>query len=73
MKVHGEAESCQKITDGSGFVVAPNKVMTNAHVVAGAETFSVDVRDKTYDAQVISYDPQADIAILDVPDLPARR
>ena len=46
VKVHGEAESCQKITEGSGFVVAPDKVMTNAHVVAGAETFSVDAGAK---------------------------
>ena len=69
VKVHGESESCQKITEGSGFVVAPNKVMTNAHVVAGAETFSVNAEGKTYEAQAVSYDPQADIAILDVPDL----
>ncbi len=72
VKVHGEAESCQKITDGSGFVIAPSKVMTNAHVVAGAETSSVDAEGKAYAAQVISYDPQADIAILDVPGLSAR-
>ena len=71
VKVHGESETCQKITDGSGFVVATNKVMTNAHVVAGAETFSVNDEGKTYGAQVVSYDPQTDIAILDVPDLPA--
>jgi S1-C subfamily serine protease len=48
VKVHGEAESCLKITAGSGFVVAPNKVMTNAHVVAGADTFSVDAERNTY-------------------------
>jgi S1-C subfamily serine protease len=72
VRVHGEADSCYKLLEGSGFVVAPNKVMTNAHVVAGAETFSVDAGDKSYDAQVISYDPQADISILDVPDLTAQ-
>lgn len=71
VKVHGEAESCLKVLEGSGFVVTPNKVMTNAHVVAGAESFSVDADGKTYAAQVISYDPQADIAILDVPQLSA--
>jgi S1-C subfamily serine protease len=71
VKVHGESESCQKITDGSGFVVAPHKVMTNAHIVAGAETFSVDDEGKAFGAQVVSYDPRADIAILDVPGLPA--
>jgi S1-C subfamily serine protease len=72
VKVHGEADSCYKFLEGSGFVVAPHKVMTNAHVVAGAETFSVDAGDTSYDAQVISYDPLADISILDVPDLPAQ-
>jgi S1-C subfamily serine protease len=71
VKVRGESESCQKITEGSGFVVAPNKVMTNAHVVAGAETFSSGTEGKTHEAQVVSYDPRADIAILDVPDLSA--
>lgn len=72
VKVHGESESCLKISEGSGFVVAPHKVMTNAHVVAGAETFSVDaVEGKSYEAHVVSYDPQGDIAILDVPLLTA--
>ena len=72
VRVRGKAESCQKLLEGSGFVVAPNKVMTNAHVVAGAETFSVDVGGKTYEAHVVSYDPRADISILDVPDLSAQ-
>ncbi len=71
VKVHGEAESCLKVTEGSGFVVAPHKVMTNAHVVAGAENFSVDADGKALGAQVVSFDPRADIAILDVPDLSA--
>ncbi len=72
VKVRGESHSCEKITEGSGFVVAPNRVMTNAHVVAGGDGFSVDADGKTYDAQVISYDPQADISILAVPGLAAR-
>lgn len=41
-------------------MVAPDKVMTNAHVVAAGETFAVVSGAKTYDAEVISYDPQAD-------------
>ena len=69
VKVHGESENCMKITEGSGFVVAPHTVMTNAHVVAGAETFSVATEAETYEARVISYDPQADIAMLDVTGL----
>ncbi len=72
VKVRGEAESCSRVLEGSGFVVAPNKVMTNAHVIAGAETFSVEVGGKTYDAQVVSYDPNTDVSILDVPTLSAQ-
>ncbi len=45
--------------------------MSNAHVVAGAETVTVEADGQTYDATVVSYDPDADISILDVPDLPS--
>lgn len=71
VKVRGVAPRCQKVLEGSGFVVAPNRVMSNAHVVAGSESVTVEVDGQTYDADVVSYDPDADISILDVPDLPA--
>lgn len=71
VKVRGVATSCQKVLEGTGFVVAPNRVMSNAHVVAGSETVSVEVDGQTYDAGVVSYDPNADISILDVPNLPS--
>lgn len=69
VKVRAVAPSCQEIHEGTGFVVAPNKVLTMAHVVAGGETVTVDVDGTGHDARVISYDPNADFAILDVPDL----
>ncbi len=71
VKVRGVAPSCQKVLEGSGFVVAPNRVMSNAHVVAGSESVTVEVDGQTYDASVVSYDPDADISILDVTDLPS--
>ncbi|MDX1889802.1 acid resistance serine protease MarP [Mycolicibacterium sp. 050158] len=71
LKIRGVATSCQKVLEGSGFVVAPNRVMSNAHVVAGSESVTVESDGKTYDATVVSYDPNADISILDVPGLPA--
>ncbi len=71
VKIRGVAPGCQKVLEGTGFVVAPNRVMSNAHVVAGAESATVEVDGRTYDAYVVSYDPQADISILDVPDLSA--
>src|ERR1700712_617883 len=71
LKIRGVATSCQKVLEGSGFVVAPNRVMSNAHVVAGSESVTVEAEGKTYDATVVSYDPNADISILDVHDLPS--
>src|SRR3954471_9954610 len=35
VKVSGVAPSCSRQIDGSGFVYAPQRVMTNAHVLAG--------------------------------------
>jgi S1-C subfamily serine protease len=59
------------VLEGSGFVISPGRVMSNAHVVAGSETVTVDAGGQEYEAFVVSYDPAADISILDVPDLPA--
>lgn len=70
LKIRGVATSCQKVLEGSGFVVAPNRVMSNAHVVAGSESVTVESEGTSYDATVVSYDPNADISILDVPNLP---
>ena len=58
---------------GSGVIIDAKKgyVITNAHVVAGSNSVTVQVDDKSYDAKVVSYDPEADISILDAPDLPA--
>lgn len=70
VKIRGVAQSCQKVLEGTGFVVAPNRVMSNAHVVAGSDSVTVEAEGKKYDATVVSYDPSADISILDVPNLP---
>ncbi|GLZ40962.1 MarP family serine protease [Actinokineospora sp. NBRC 105648] len=69
LKVNAEARSCGRELEGSGFVIAPQRVMTNAHVVAGTDTVAVEVGTSTLRAQVVLYDPETDIAILDVPGL----
>ncbi|WP_326544902.1 acid resistance serine protease MarP [Mycolicibacterium sp. ND9-15] len=71
VKIRGVAPGCQKVLEGTGFVAATNRVISNAHVVAGSESVTVEADGQTYDAFVVSYDPQADISILDVPDLPS--
>jgi S1-C subfamily serine protease len=59
--------------EGSGFVYAARHVMTNAHVVAGidAPTVRVGGVGPSYEARVVLFDPQKDVAVLYVPDLRA--
>jgi S1-C subfamily serine protease len=67
-KVTGVA-SCSRGLEGSGFVYAPQRVMTNAHVVAGVIEPQVEVNGRKYDARVVVFDPEVDIAVLYVPKL----
>lgn len=70
VRVHGVAHSCRKRLEGTGFVVGPKRVMTTAHGVAGTDEVSVEVGGTKYDGQVVSFDPNLDISILAIPDLP---
>jgi S1-C subfamily serine protease len=68
VKITGVAPSCRRQLEGSGFLYAPERVMTNAHVVAGVEDPQVTAPDgQTYPARVVLYDPQRDVAVLAVP------
>jgi S1-C subfamily serine protease len=65
VKVEGNA--CQRIQDGSGFVVGPDLVATNAHVVAGEDSTTVQRTDgSTVRAIAVAFDSQRDLAILRV-------
>ncbi|WP_408994451.1 MarP family serine protease [Streptomyces sp. 1268] len=74
VKVVGTAPSCGKVLEGTGFVFSERRVMTNAHVVGGVDEPTVQIggEGRLYDARVVLYDWQRDIAVLDVPDLRAR-
>ncbi len=63
--------ACGLGVEGSGWVVAPDLVVTNAHVVAGEETTSVqpDGHSPGLTARAVVFDPHDDIALLDVPGL----
>ncbi len=75
LKIRGKAPSCSRQLEGSGFVIGPELVMTNAHVVAGTNETSVEVvsrgRTRELAADVISYDPAVDLAVLYVRGLKA--
>lgn len=70
VKIIGVADSCSRQLEGSGFIFAPDRVMTNAHVVAGVTSPTVRTTDgRTLAARIVLYDPERDVAVLDVPGL----
>lgn len=53
--------------EGSGFVVSPTLVVTNAHVVAGISNITIEtLQDGSHPAVAVFFDPQFDIAVLQV-------
>jgi S1-C subfamily serine protease len=72
VKIKGVAQSCNRKLEGSGFVISPDHVLTNAHVVAGVDADLVVVAGHaTLRATVVRFDPRVDVAILYVPGLAA--
>jgi S1-C subfamily serine protease len=64
-----EGLGCGGIVEGSGFVVAPGIVATNAHVVAGTiHPYIYDSKGQ-HPATVIWFDPNLDFAVLRATDL----
>ena len=64
----------QRVSMGSGFFISDDGyVVTNNHVVEGADSVTVRLIDRReYDAEVIGTDPRSDLALLriDADDLP---
>jgi S1-C subfamily serine protease len=73
VKIEGIAPSCSLRIEGSGFVISPQHVLTNAHVVAGVTTgpFVYATNGRVYRGRVVLYDPSRDLAVIDVPGLTA--
>jgi S1-C subfamily serine protease len=69
VKISGIAPSCSRQIDGSGFVYAPERVMTNAHVLAGVADPVVHAEGEEYDATPVYVDEEIDVAVLAVPGL----
>ncbi|MHB8497921.1 MAG: MarP family serine protease [Acidimicrobiales bacterium] len=59
-------DGCGQIQEGSGFVVAPGEVVTNAHVIAGISSPMVDDSSGLHRTTVVLFDPSFDLAILRV-------
>jgi S1-C subfamily serine protease len=71
----GIAPTCQRKIEGSGFVISPHHILTNAHVVAGvteSQTVTTRTGAAPLRATVVLFDPERDLAVLYVPGLNAR-
>ncbi|MCU1379578.1 MAG: hypothetical protein JWN29_2561 [Acidimicrobiales bacterium] len=63
--VRVEGPACGRVQEGSGFVVGPGLVVTNAHVVAGEDRTTVFERSgRQVPATVVHFDPDRDLAVL---------
>jgi trypsin-like peptidase/colicin V production protein len=63
--------ACGLGVQGSGWIVRDGLVVTNAHVVAGQDDTTVQLRGEgpSVDAEAVWYDPRNDLAILRAPGL----
>jgi S1-C subfamily serine protease len=67
------SRGCGGVLFGSGFPIARDLVVTNAHVVAGSGRHEVVTNEGVRaSASVVYFDPSHDLALLSVPDLSVR-
>lgn len=72
MKISGTAFQCGQNQTGTGFVVSPGRVVTNAHVVAGVTMPMVQTQTQgALPARVVYFDAVKDLAVLAVDSLDA--
>ncbi|WP_035772310.1 MarP family serine protease [Arthrobacter sp. Br18] len=70
VRIAGTAFQCGQNQTGSGFVVAPGRVITNAHVVAGVDEPVVEVPGAgALPGRIVLFDPKLDIAVIAVDGL----
>ncbi|WP_182904632.1 trypsin-like peptidase domain-containing protein [Microbispora sp. H13382] len=74
VRVRGYASSCRKRLEATGFVYAPERVLLNAHTVAGVDRDLEVVLDdgRRLAARVVAFDPEVDAAVLRVSGLATR-
>jgi S1-C subfamily serine protease len=72
VRVLSSAPSCGSDAEGTGWAVATDRIVTNAHVVAGSQDLYVQVGGvgELLAAELVVFDPVRDLAVLDVPGLP---
>lgn len=71
VRVSGTAYACGQNQTGSGVVIAPDRVVTNAHVVAGVGQPIIEAPDGAVaEGRVVLFDPDKDLAVIATDGLP---
>ncbi len=64
-----ESVGCGGLVFGTGFVIAPNIVLTNAHVIAGINRPTIDTENSRLSGMPVYFNPDQDVALVWVDDL----
>lgn len=71
-RVSGVAYACGTSATGTGFVIAPDRVVTNAHVVAGVTAPIIELPGQpAREGRIVYFDPIDDLALIAVDGLGA--
>jgi S1-C subfamily serine protease len=72
VRINGTAYACGQNQSGSGFVISKDRIVTNAHVVAGVQQPVIEAPNgQTLDGRVVYFDPDNDLAVISVSGLGA--
>ncbi len=72
VRITGNAWACGVAQSGSGFVVSDDRVVTNAHVLAGVTDPLVEAPDgQVITGTIVYFDPLDDLAVIAAPGLTA--
>ncbi|CAN5441870.1 MarP family serine protease [soil metagenome] len=72
VRINGTAYACGQNQSGSGFVISKDRIVTNAHVVAGVQQPVIEAPNgQALDGRVVYFDPDNDLAVIAVSGLGA--
>lgn len=64
-RVSGPTNGCGTISTGSGFVIAPDRIVTNTHVVAGVDHPMIELPgESAKEGRVVHFDVENDLAVI---------
>lgn len=70
VRILGETPQCERLLQGTGFVIAPDLILASARVVTGVATARLETMVGMASADVVHYDPFDGVALPRATDSP---